>query len=212
MGKRVVGREGWREYWAGRDGGGSGQEGWGRELAGGVGEGMVGSDGGEGAYRIQDKMTTTTLLSSSSSFVSLLRALATLLTVTSSCSSVESFVAVGPWARRSLSSVGIGYVVVRGRWSFNSRCWWFSWLLGVRCRSLGAGRCLPLAVFFACGCRLGGRRRLGGRVCLWWGLRDVAAGDVEGARVVVDAGDVGVWLSCFVGGRLSWSVGQGCSS
>ena len=53
---------------------------------------------------------------------------------------------------------------------------------------------------------------MGGRVCLWWGLRDVAAGDVEGARIVVDAGDVGVWLSCFVVRRLLWSVGsQGCS-
>ena len=42
----------------------------------------------------------------------------------------------------------------------------------------------------------------------------MAAGDVEGAGVVVDAGDVGVWLSCFVGRRssLSWFVGgQGCS-
>ena len=186
-----------------------GREGWGREYwAGGMGEGLVGSDGGEDAYHIQDK--TTTLSSSSSSLVSLRRTLATSLTVTGSCSSVESFVALGPWARRSLSFVGIGYAVVRGCGSFNSRCWWFSWLLGVRCRSLGAGRRLPLAVFFACGCRLGGCRRLGGWVCLWWGLRDVAAGDVEGTGVVVDAGDVGVWLSCFVGGRLSWFVGQGC--
>ena len=173
---------------------------------------MVGTDGGEDAYRIQDKTTTATLLSSSSSLVSPRRALATSLTVTRSCSSVVSFVALGPWARRSLSSVGVGYAVVRGRWLFNSRCWWFSLPLGVRCRSLGAGRCLPLAVFFACGCRLGGCRRLGGRVCLWWGMRDVAAGDVEGARVVVDARDVGVWLSCFVGRRLSWFVGgQACS-
>ena len=134
---------------------------------------MVGSDGGEDAYRIQDKTTTTTLSSSSSSLVSLRRALATSLTVTGSCSSVESFVALGPWARRSLSFVGVGYAVVRGRGSFNSRCWWFSGLLGVRCRSLGAGRRLPLAVFFACGCRLGGCRRLGGWVvcgggCVTW--------------------------------------------
>ena len=189
-----------------------GREGWGREWAGGVGEGMVGSDGGEDAYHIQDKTTTTTLLSSLSSLVSLRRALATSLTVTGSCSSIESFVAVGPWAHRSLSSVGVGYAVVSGCWSFNSRCWWFSWLLGARCRSLGAGRHLPLTVFFACSCRLGGHRRLGGQVCLWWGLRDVAAGDVEGACIVVDTGDMGVWLSCFVGGRLSWFVGgQGCS-
>ena len=136
------------------------------------------------------------------------------LTVTSSCSSVEAFVAVGPWARRSLLSVGIGYAVVRGRWSFYSRCWWSPLLLGGQCRSLGAGRRLPLAVFFAYGCRLAGCRILRSCVCLWWGLRDVAAGDVEGARVVVDAGDMGVWLSCFIGRwlLLSWFVGgQGCS-
>ena len=125
----------------------------------------MGSDGGEGAYRIQDKMTTTTLLSSSSSLVSLLRTLAMSLTVTGSCLSVESFVAVGPWARRSLLSVGIGYAVVRGRWSFNSHCWWLSWLLGLQCHSLGAGHRLLLAVFFACGCRLNGRHRLAGFVC-----------------------------------------------
>ena len=35
---------------------------------------------------------------------------------------------------------------------------------------------------------------------------------MEGARVVVDAGDGGVWLSCFVVRQLSWLVGgQGCS-
>ena len=42
----------------------------------------------------------------------------------------------------------------------------------------------------------------------------MAAGDVEGALSVVDAGDVAVWLSCFVGRwlSLSWFVGgQGCS-
>ena len=44
----------------------------------------------------------------------------------------------------------------------------------------------------------------------------MAAGDVEGARVVIDAGDGGVWLSCFVVRRLSWLVaakdvrGGGC--
>ena len=170
------------------------------------------------AYHIEYKTTTTTLLSSSSSsLVSLRRVRATSLTATRSRSPVESFVALGPWVRVSLSSVGAGYAVVRGHWSFDSRCWWSSLLLGGRCRSLGAGCRLPLAAFFAYGCRLGGCRILGSRVCLWWGLRDVAVGDVavgnvEGARVVVDAGDVGVLLSCFVGRRLSWFVGgQRCS-
>ena len=90
-----------------------------------------------------------------------------------------------------LSFVGAGDVVVHGRWSFDGRCGWFSWLLGARCRSLGAGHGLPLAVCFACGCRLGGCRLLGGRVCLW-GLRDVAVGNGDGALGVVDAGDVGL--------------------
>ena len=40
----------------------------------------------------------------------------------------------------------------------------------------------------------------------------MAAGDVEGALGVVDAGDVGLWLSCLVVSRLSWFVGgQGSS-
>ena len=33
---------------------------------------------------------------------------------------------------------------------------------------------------------------VGQLVCLWWGVCDVAAGDVEGARIVIDVGDVGV--------------------
>ena len=101
---------------------------------------------------------------------------------------------------------GAGHAVIRGRWLFYSRCWWSSQLLAGRCRSLGAGCGLPLAVFRACGCRLGSW------VCLWWGLRDVAAGNMEGAHLVVDGGDGGMWLSCFVVQQLSWLVGsQGCS-
>ena len=124
---------------------------------------------GEGvyAYHIEYKTTTTPLLSSLSlSLVSLHWVHATLLTATRSRSPIELFVGLGPWVRVSLSSVGAGYAVVRGHWSFDSRCWWSSLLLGGRCRSLGAGRRLPLAVFFAYGCRLGGCRILGSRVCL----------------------------------------------
>ena len=141
---------------------------------------------GEGlyAYRTEYKTTTTMLVSSSSSsLVYLRRVLATSLTATRSRLSVNSFVALGPCVR---------VVVVGGCWSFDSRCEWSSWLLGGRCRPLGAGRRSPFAVCVACGCRLGGCRLLGGRVRLCWELRDVAAGDVEGALVVVDAGDVGV--------------------
>ena len=140
---------------------------------------------GEGlyAYRTEYKMTTTMLVSSSSSLIYLRHVLATSLTVTRSRSSVDSFVALGPC---------VHVVVVRGRWSFDTRCGWSSWLLGGRCRPLGAGHCSPFAVCVACGCRLGGCCLLGRRVRLCWELRDVAAGDVEGALVVVDAGDVAV--------------------
>ena len=161
---------------------------------------------GEGgyAYCIEYKTMMTMLLSSLSSFISLRRMGATSLTATHSPSPFESFTALGPWVRVLLSSVGMvtlsfvalgpcmRVVVVPGRWSFESRCRWSSWLLGSQCHPLGAGRRPPFIVCFACGCRLGGCRVLGGRVCLCWGLRDVAAGDVEGALVVVDAGDVGV--------------------
>ena len=35
---------------------------------------------------------------------------------------------------------------------------------------------------------------------------------MEGACIVVDVGDVGMWLSCFIVRQLLWSVGsQGCS-
>ena len=38
------------------------------------------------------------------------------------------------------------------------------------------------------------------------------AGDMHGARFVVDVGGMGVWLSCLVLRRLSWFVGsRGCS-
>ena len=47
---------------------------------------------------------------------------------------------------------------------------------------------------------------------MWWGLCDMAAGDVEGTHIVVVVGDMGMWLLCFIVRRLSWLVGgQGCS-
>ena len=67
---------------------------------------MVGSDRGEHAYHRENKMTTTMLLLSLSSLISLCLVLATSLTATHSYSSVESFVALGPWVHVVLSSVG----------------------------------------------------------------------------------------------------------
>ena len=157
---------------------------------------------GEYAYCIEYKMMMTTLLLLSSSLVSLHRMHAASLTVTHSCSPVESFVVLGPWVHIPLSSMGAGYAVIHGHWLFNSCCWWSSLLLGGQCCLLGAGHHLPLAVFCVCGCCI-----LGSQVSLWWGLRDVAVGNVEGAHIVVDTGDVGVWLSCFVVRQLSWFVG-----
>ena len=110
---------------------------------------------GEGvcAYHIEYKTTMTALLLLLLlSLVSLRHVRATSLTATRSRSPVESFMGLGPWVRVSLSSVGIGYAVIHGHWSFDSCCWWSSLLLGSWCRSLGAGHHLPLAVFFAYGC------------------------------------------------------------
>ena len=148
-----------------------------------------------------------------SSLVSLRRVLATSLTTTRSDSSIGWFVAVGPWVRVVLSSVGTGYVVIGGRWSFNSRCWWDSLLLGGGCRSLGAGRRLPLALFFACGFRLGGCRMSGSRLvcgggCVTWQRATWRAHALSLTLVTWAC----VWLSCFVVRWLSWFVGgQGCS-
>ena len=132
----------------------------------------MGSDRGEDACHRENKTMTTTSLSSLSSLVSLRRVLATSLAATRPYSSVESLVALGPWVRVALSS---------GRWLHCrwwalvvQRCWWDSLLLGGRCRSLGAGRRLPLRI-------LGGQL-----VCVTWQRA------TEGARVVVDVGDVGV--------------------
>ena len=110
----------------------------------------MGSDRGEDAYCRENKVTTMTLLLLLSSLVSLRCVLATSLTATCSYSSVGSFVVLGLWVHVVLLSVGAGYIVIGGCWSFNSRCWRDSLLLGGRCRSLGAGRRLPLALFFAC--------------------------------------------------------------
>ena len=131
---------------------------------------MVGSDRGEDAYHRENK--TTTSLSSSSSLVSLRHVLAMLLTATRPYSSIESLMALGPWVRMALSS---GRWLRCRRWALVVQCcWWDSLLLGGRCRSLGAGRLLPL-------CILGGQL-----VCVTWQRA------TEGARVVVDVGDMGM--------------------
>ena len=48
---------------------------------------------------------------------------------------------------------------------------------------------------------------------MWWGLCDVAGGDVEGARVVGDVGDVGVRVVVVFCCQAVVVVvgGQGCS-
>ena len=116
---------------------------------------------------------------------------------------------------RGSGGVGVPVVPTCGRWSSFGAWLSLSSLLGVRChpfgvRWLAAGRPLPVArlsrcwgvvVVWAAGVVSGGVR------CVTW-----QAGDMEGARFVVDVGDVGVWLSCLVFRRLSWFVGtRGCS-
>ena len=81
-------------------------------------------------------------------------------------------------------------------------------------RLLGAGRCLPVVVLFACVFRVVGSLALfwaDGVVCGGLGGVTWHAGETEGAPCVVDAGDVGVWLSGLLVGRLSCFVGDvGC--
>ena len=88
------------------------------------------------------------------------------------------------WVVRDFGAVGVAAVVLRGR----SR--------SLRGRMLGAGHRLPVVALFGCGCR---RVR---RLLLWWAAGVVCggvgrvtwhAGDLEGAHVVVDVGDMAVW-------------------
>ena len=88
---------------------------------------------------------------------------------------------------------GTSLVFVRGRWSFAvvmgglRGCWAVDvvrWVLAVVHCSLSA---LRVVVNWAVAVVVSGRP---GSFVL--GLRDVAAGDVEGALVVVDAGDMGM--------------------
>ena len=133
---------------------------------------MVGSDRGEDANHRENKTTTTTSLSSSSSLVSLHRVLATSLTAIRPYSSVELLVALGPWVHVALL---FGHWLCCRWWVLVvQRCWQDSLLLGGRCRSLGAGRRLPLGI-------LGGQL-----VCVTWQRA------TEGARIVVDVGDMGM--------------------
>ena len=94
-------------------------------------------------------------------------------------------VSLSSMALASLSFVGVGcsqslwvVFVVAGRSMSSVGCWPSFAVLCLLCVWLSIGRLLLSS--------------LGGWVRLCWGLRDVAAGDVEGALVVVDAGDVGV--------------------
>ena len=151
----------------------------------------MGSDRGEDAYRRENKMTMTTLLSLSLSLVSLRCMLATSLTATRSYLSVGSFVALGPWVHVVLSSVGGLHC-----------CWWALVIqqpllagLVAAGRSMSLLGCWPLFAARSLLCMrlsIGQLSYVGRPACLWWGLCDVAASNVEGTRIVVDVGDVGV--------------------
>ena len=104
-------------------------------------------------------------------------------------------VTLARWVVRGSGAVGVAAVVLRGR----------SHLL--------RGRMWALAVvaLFGCGCRC--VRRLSS----WWAARVVCggvgrvtwhAGDLEGAGVVVEVGDVAVWSSRFL--WLSFCLAGGC--
>ena len=116
---------------------------------------------------------------------------------------------------------GVPVVSACGRWSsFDSRwgrrgrfrrCWRSHSFVR---RSFVGGRRLLVVVLFACVYRVVGSLASfweAGVVCGDVGGVTWHAGDMEGAPRVVDAGDVGVWLSGLLVGLLSCFVGDmGC--
>ena len=171
----------------------------------------MGSDGGEDAYRIQDKTLTTTLLSSSSSLVSLRRARPTSLTATRSPSPVESFAALGPWVRVLLSSVGVVTLSFVGTGHSTAvvgglRCCW------AVCRSLSSVRVVVdwvVVVLWAAGFVCGGgcvtwQRATWRAHALSWTLVTWACG----CRVSLSGGCCGRWAARDVrgGGCYQWAT------
>ena len=104
-------------------------------------------------------------------------------------------VTLARWVVRGSGAAGVAAVVLRGR----------SHLL--RGRMLGAGRRLPVVPLFGCGCQH--IRQLSswwaaGVVCGGVGRVTWHAGDLEGAGVVVEVGDVAVWSLHLCGCRFVW--------
>ena len=104
---------------------------------------------GVNAYLIEYKTMTTRLLSSSSSLDRLRCVRAMSLTATRSRLPVESFVALGPWVRISLSSVALVTLSFMGAGHSTAvagglrGCWVVDvvrWVLAVVCRSLSSVR------------------------------------------------------------------------
>ena len=92
------------------------------------------------------------------------------------------------WVVHGSGAVGVAAVVLRSRSHSLCGC------------MLGTGRRLPVVALFGCGCR---HVRW---LSLWWAAGVVCggvgrvtwhAGDLEGAGVVVEVGDVVVWLLCL---------------
>ena len=157
---------------------------------------MVSSEGGErmDAYCMKNKRTAMAILPSLPSLGNLHLLVATSLNATCTRLPVRSFADPGPWVCQSLSFVGavhrstvVGGVVVV--------CIIAGWSLAFVGQSFVG--CWPLLSSVRAVIELwGGAGSFGAGVCCGGGSCVTwHTGDMEGASIVVDAGDVAVWLS-----------------
>ena len=112
------------------------------------------------------------------------------------------------WVVRGFRGMGVPVVPTCGPWSLIGAhpCWAFAvihlafvcWVLAIVCRSCSCRGVGGVVIVWAAGVVSGGVR------CVTW-----QAGDMEGARFVVDVGDMRVWLLCLVSGgcRGLWVAG-----
>ena len=157
---------------------------------------MVSSEGGErmDAYCMKNKRMTMAIPPSSPSLVNLHHLVATSLNVTCTHLPVRSFAAPGLWECLSLSFVGAvcHLTVVRGILVVCVIAGWSLAFVG-----LSFVGCWPLlsSVHVVIELWSGGSSFGAGVVCGGGSCQTWHADNKEGTHVVVDAGDVAMWLS-----------------
>lgn len=111
-------------------------------------------------------------------------------------------VSLACWIVCGSKAMGVPVIVMCGHWSLLGALLLFLSLLGghsclLGTRLLGTGCCLLIIVLFASGYQLVRQLTLFWVAGLDVGCMTWHAGDIEGTHVVVDVGDVGMWLSVF---------------